>query len=117
MKPLELPERRERIRGPDELTLAEREQIEDVAVFGDLAKQSRLLAATPSAKRRSMMSAWMRATSDSTVEVTWAVAVAVMRVPMRRGWASLPTPRFYRNLYGNRAALCRSARRKPAFRT
>ena len=40
MEPLELLERRERVRGPGELALAEREQIEDVAVFGDLAKQS-----------------------------------------------------------------------------
>src|ERR1700733_835966 len=39
METLELLERRERIRGPDQLPLAEREQIEDVAVFGDLAEQ------------------------------------------------------------------------------
>ena len=35
MEPLEMIERRERVRGPGELALAEREQMEDVAVFGD----------------------------------------------------------------------------------
>ena len=91
MQPLELSERRKRIRGPGELALAEREQIEDVAVFGDLAKQRgrprHALGEAPLLDERADA-------RDLRLHGRGHMGGCCSRHghPIRRGWASLPTP-------------------------
>src|ERR1700686_827866 len=60
--------------------------------FSGTRTRKAVAGGTPSAKRRSLTSARMRAPSDSTVEVIWAVAVAVMGIRWEVGGHRYPPP-------------------------